>query len=637
MTTNNQATAEKQVFTLEQIKQWFRTGLRPTQQQFWDAFESLRHKGDKISISDIEGLENASECEIMLQDDIEILFNGDQSVGFKIRKRCNSVDNSTLSGSGSGNGTGVGVDLLQEWADKYFTFIIPSVDLQSLYNKNNEQDNRMGAIEQKNVQQDANITTEHNKNVDQDGKIISLESFKNLFEIDSFKKGDILEAVEVKNLSQFTKSVKEIGPYGSGGSFSHLVSDGKNVIIIRQGIYPSWSEYFITLYEIDEETGISFISEITPAFNGYNISRVCFKNDLLILGITKYGGSGTIKIYSTLNGVITLKATISKPSTANVGFGRSFDFDGVHLIVTDRNEWDPNIPKIFVYSYINDSFNLVQTIDAPSDILTNSAFGYEVATNNGLLVVSAVNFNFGGIYGESGKCYIYNKNTNGLFELIQDIQDVSLSNWENFGESIIINDGELIIADSNAQTNGHGSGAVHIVKKVNGIWTIIYDLYHPLPDSSNPNSTRFGYNIALSNKGNFLLVSDNEYCWDNKDRGAIFIYKKISDVWTLLEEKLTSSVNLEIGSISGMVFGQDVVCNEDKNLIISKFDGTETKKVAIFSGINKVVFKNKKKGLNITESERTSLTDVEIGTQVYQTDGQEGIWVFKSTGWEFAY
>jgi len=37
------------------IKQWFRTGLYPTQQQFWDLFDSIVFKGE-VELGDIQGL-----------------------------------------------------------------------------------------------------------------------------------------------------------------------------------------------------------------------------------------------------------------------------------------------------------------------------------------------------------------------------------------------------------------------------------------------------------------------------------------------------------------------------------------------------------------------------------------------------
>ena len=43
--------------TLNTIKNWFKTGLKPTQQQFWDTWDSFRHKFEKIPLKDIENLE----------------------------------------------------------------------------------------------------------------------------------------------------------------------------------------------------------------------------------------------------------------------------------------------------------------------------------------------------------------------------------------------------------------------------------------------------------------------------------------------------------------------------------------------------------------------------------------------------
>ncbi|KQB39478.1 hypothetical protein [Flavobacterium aquidurense] len=43
--------------TLNTIKNWFRTGLKPTQAQFWDTWDSFRHKYEKIPAKDIEGID----------------------------------------------------------------------------------------------------------------------------------------------------------------------------------------------------------------------------------------------------------------------------------------------------------------------------------------------------------------------------------------------------------------------------------------------------------------------------------------------------------------------------------------------------------------------------------------------------
>ncbi|MFQ6600136.1 hypothetical protein [Flavobacterium sp. C3NV] len=43
--------------TLNTIKQWFKTGLKPTQTQFWDTWDSFRHKFEKVPVKDIEGID----------------------------------------------------------------------------------------------------------------------------------------------------------------------------------------------------------------------------------------------------------------------------------------------------------------------------------------------------------------------------------------------------------------------------------------------------------------------------------------------------------------------------------------------------------------------------------------------------
>ncbi|MGN7990580.1 hypothetical protein ACTJKC_24800 [Pedobacter sp. 22226] len=43
--------------TLNAIKNWFKTGLKPTQQQFWDTWDSFWHKDQVIPASSIENLD----------------------------------------------------------------------------------------------------------------------------------------------------------------------------------------------------------------------------------------------------------------------------------------------------------------------------------------------------------------------------------------------------------------------------------------------------------------------------------------------------------------------------------------------------------------------------------------------------
>ena len=55
------------IVSLTTIKNWFKTGLKPTQSQFWDVWDSFRHKSDAVPLSEIEGLDA-----VLLAQDIKI-------------------------------------------------------------------------------------------------------------------------------------------------------------------------------------------------------------------------------------------------------------------------------------------------------------------------------------------------------------------------------------------------------------------------------------------------------------------------------------------------------------------------------------------------------------------------------------
>lgn len=45
------------MISLATIKSWFKTGLRPTEQQFSDTWDSFFHKSEKVPIAQVEGID----------------------------------------------------------------------------------------------------------------------------------------------------------------------------------------------------------------------------------------------------------------------------------------------------------------------------------------------------------------------------------------------------------------------------------------------------------------------------------------------------------------------------------------------------------------------------------------------------
>lgn len=65
--------------TLNTIKQWFKTGLKPTQIQFWDTWDSFRHKNEKLYTNEVEGLNESLNSKTDKSDFKTI--NGESIVG----------------------------------------------------------------------------------------------------------------------------------------------------------------------------------------------------------------------------------------------------------------------------------------------------------------------------------------------------------------------------------------------------------------------------------------------------------------------------------------------------------------------------------------------------------------------------
>lgn len=49
---------------LTTIKNWFKTGLKPTQAQFWATWDSFRHKDDAIPQTDVENLQSSFDNKV---------------------------------------------------------------------------------------------------------------------------------------------------------------------------------------------------------------------------------------------------------------------------------------------------------------------------------------------------------------------------------------------------------------------------------------------------------------------------------------------------------------------------------------------------------------------------------------------
>lgn len=66
--------------TIAQLKAWFRKGLYPTERQFADLIDSMRHKSEKVDLPDVSGLPEALNKKYEVTEAAELTHNVEQCV-----------------------------------------------------------------------------------------------------------------------------------------------------------------------------------------------------------------------------------------------------------------------------------------------------------------------------------------------------------------------------------------------------------------------------------------------------------------------------------------------------------------------------------------------------------------------------
>lgn len=70
--------------TLDTIKEWFKTGLKPKQQQFWDTWDSFRHKNEKVPVKDVEGIDELLTSNKIIPSGQYLIFKVDPNTNNKL-------------------------------------------------------------------------------------------------------------------------------------------------------------------------------------------------------------------------------------------------------------------------------------------------------------------------------------------------------------------------------------------------------------------------------------------------------------------------------------------------------------------------------------------------------------------------
>lgn len=240
---------------------------------------------------------------------------------------------------------------------------------------------------------------------------------------------------------------------------------------------------------------------------------------------------------------------VASDRASNDYFGESVAIDG-DMAIVGTSRTNGTINSSFVGSaYIfekdsNDVWQEIQILNA-SDEKQNDNFGNAVAIQGNYAFVAAIKEG-SSIDNFNGAVYVFERGMNGIWNEIQKITPSDRLIYQRFGNSIEIEGDTLVVGSFQSINNG---GSVLIFEKdTNGIWVET----QILTSSDTQNDDQFGSSVFID--GDTLLIGasrEDQQLSDNA--GAAYIFNKdVNGIWQE-QQKLTATTR-----ITNALFGSSV-------------------------------------------------------------------------------
>tara|TARA_R110002111_G_scaffold144910_2_gene211248 strand:+ start:60150 stop:84038 length:23889 start_codon:yes stop_codon:yes gene_type:complete len=247
----------------------------------------------------------------------------------------------------------------------------------------------------------------------------------------------------------------------------------------------------------------------------------------------------------------------------------------------------------------DDTWEYQATLLAP-DAQAADHFGWSIDISGDTAVIGALNVdsteNNGAVYifTRSGATWTFQQ------KLTPDSADTNLQ----FGTEVSI-EGNTLVVGATQDHNGHG--AVHIYKRVSGVWSLFQSI--PNPDAFGQDA-EFGTSIDLENRN--LVIGAAQH---DSGKGAVYIYHLTSDDQWTLQQKLSSPTPLADGTfgISVSIENDELVIGEPGAYYFNHLIG----KAYLYHYDADLNFWS----LDQTISRYASWGDLQLGTQVLLQNG----------------
>lgn len=182
--------------------------------------------------------------------------------------------------------------------------------------------------------------------------------------------------------------------------------------------------------------------------------------------------------------------------------------------------------KVLVYQRGTDGvWNLSQTLIA-SDGAAYNEFGWSIAISGRTAVIGAINAKIGD-HNSQGAAYVFARGDDGIWSETQKLVAADGFSVDWFGNAVAMNDDTIVVAAYGAHYNDQAMrGSVYVYTQVGGVWTQTQQLV------AGDGGVGDGFGSAIALSGDTLLASSpGAEIGDQHEQGAVYRFALVDGVW----------------------------------------------------------------------------------------------------------
>lgn len=214
---------------------------------------------------------------------------------------------------------------------------------------------------------------------------------------------------------------------------------------------------------------------------------------------------------------------------------------------------------VYVFTREGDTWTQQQKIE-PFDYRESNQFGLNIALNADASIAFIGSYNGRYASNSTGGVYIY-KRVGVEWKFQQKLYPDDLSAGDRFGRSVCCtSDSTYLFIGSQAESSsGINSGSVYVYKNLAGVYIQVHKFGAPDPTTNKG----FGTSIVSNSDGGLLIIGARSDLDKATDAGALYVYKRISAQWKLIQKIHT------LDGVSGDYLGSGLALTADGSLLFA--------------------------------------------------------------------